>query len=238
MKPDYFSVEYGNTRIEYQVVRVFRQTVAIAVEPDMSVVVAAPIGSNDASIRALVRKRASWIIKQQSYFQQFAPRNSRRRFVSGETHLFLGRDYRLKVTHASVDGVRISRSFIWVESTSSLGPSSVENQMAAWYLARAQEQFAARLQVSAARLSHWVEIRLPSLRVATLAKNWGSINSRGQLVLNTRLVQAPIDSIDYVISHELCHLIEPNHSRAFWDLFFQVMPDWEMRKGRLEKLLA
>jgi predicted metal-dependent hydrolase len=60
----------------------------------------------------------------------------------------------------------------------------------------------------------------------------------GRLLLNRRLVQAPVDAVDYVITHELCHIAEPHHGSSFFELLDKVMPDWERRKQRLERLMA
>ncbi|MEZ5745346.1 MAG: M48 family metallopeptidase [Paracoccaceae bacterium] len=69
-------------------------------------------------------------------------------------------------------------------------------------------------------------------------QRWGSMSPAGRLLLNRRLVQAPVDAIDYVITHELCHVAEPHHGTAFFELLYKVMPDWERRKQRLERAMA
>ena len=60
----------------------------------------------------------------------------------------------------------------------------------------------------------------------------------GRLLLNRRLIEAPVDAIDYVITHELCHIAEPNHRAAFYELLDRVLPDWQHRKQRLERIMA
>ena len=60
----------------------------------------------------------------------------------------------------------------------------------------------------------------------------------GRLLLNRRLIEAPVDAIDYVITHELCHIAEPNHEAAFYELLDRVLPDWQHRKQRLERIMA
>ena len=109
-------VQYGEHRIAFSVVRRDRKTLEIGVEPDATVVVAAP---RDASIEAIcekVRRRAAWVRRQQRFFSQFLPRTPARRFVSGETHLYLGRQYRLKVIACEKPGVKLIRGFIVVRS--------------------------------------------------------------------------------------------------------------------------
>ena len=90
-------LRYGEQEIQYEIVRRPRKTLEIAVEPDASVVIAAPEDATPDAIEAKLRKRAAWVTRQQRYFSQFLPRTPERRFVAGETHLYLGRQYRLKV---------------------------------------------------------------------------------------------------------------------------------------------
>ena len=92
-----WQIEYGQQVIEFSIVRRERKTLEIAVEPDMSVVVAAPLDAPIAAIETKVRRRAAWISRQRRFFAQFLPRTPQRVFISGETHLYLGRQYRLKV---------------------------------------------------------------------------------------------------------------------------------------------
>lgn len=71
-----------------------------------------------------------------------------------------------------------------------------------------------------------------------MAKRWGSLSAAGRLLLNRRLIEAPVDTIDYVIVHELCHMAEAHHGPEFYRLLDRVMPDWARRKARLEAKMA
>ena len=110
------SVQYGEHRIDFTIVRRERSTLEIAVEPDACVVVAAPKDAPLATIEEKVRKRAAWIQRQQRYFIQFLPRTPDRQYVAGETHLYLGRQYRLKVVPHVQAGVKLLRGFIVVQT--------------------------------------------------------------------------------------------------------------------------
>ena len=110
------SVQYGEHRIDFAIVRRERTTLEIAVEPDASVVVAAPLETTLVAIEEKVRKRAAWIRRQQRYFIQFLPRTPDRQYVAGETHLYLGRQYRLKVVPHLQATVKLVRGFIVVQT--------------------------------------------------------------------------------------------------------------------------
>ncbi|NNH60335.1 M48 family metallopeptidase [Rhizobium laguerreae] len=232
------SVTYGIRLLEFTVRRRERKTLEIAVEPDASVVVTAPIGATVEAIEAKVHKRAAWILKQQRYFSQFLPRTLEKTFVSGETHLYLGRQYRLRVSSGLKDQVSLKRGFIEVFSTRPNNCDFTQGLVDAWYLQRAHVKYRERLEASLERFAVPENFRPTGLIIRQLEMRWGSMSPAKRLMLNKRLIQAPVDAIDYVITHELCHIPEPNHGAAFYALLDRVMPDWSKRKDRLEEIMA
>lgn len=229
---------YGQTAIDFQVERRDRKTLEISVEPDLSVKIAAPRNATCIEIDAKVRKRAAWIKRQQSYFRQFLPRTPTRKFVAGETHLYLGRQYRLKVEQALADHVRFYRGYINVHTTRPKNEAHTKILVNAWYRERAKIKFEERLDTCTRLFSRPEAFTPKALMVRSLELRWGSMSAANRLLLNRRLIQAPIDAIDYVITHELCHMQERNHGKAFFDLLSATMPDWELRKAKLERLLS
>ena len=236
--PEHFSMLYGETRIDYQVVRRARKTLEIAVEPDASVVIAAPEDASLEAIEAKLRKRAAWVTRQQRFFAQFLPRVPPRQFLPGETHLYLGRQYRLKVVPHVQQAVKMMRGYFIVQTHRPLSPDVTQELLEAWYRERAHIKFAERIEINLTRFADAESHRPKGLTVRHLKQRWGSMSPGSRLMLNRRLIEAPIDAIDYVITHELCHVAEPNHGAAFYELLQRVMPDWEHRKIRLEKAMA
>ena len=102
---------------------------------------------------------------------------------------------------------------------------------------RRQQRFFG-LEASLVRFPDPEAFRPKGLIVRRMEKRWGSLSPSGRLLLNRRLIEAPVDTIDYVIAHELCHMAEPHHAAAFYRLLDRVMPDWAGRKGRLEEWMA
>lgn len=229
---------YGKKRIPYKLERRARRTLEIAVEPDMSVSVAAPLDASISDIEKKLKKRAAWIIRQQSFFQQFVPRTPERQYIGGETHLYLGRQYRLKVEQDLIDKVHYFRGRIWVRTTRPNSPRHTKALVTAWYKDRAKVKLAERLLICQHRFPKPNEVQPKIVSVRALKQRWGSMTVAGQLILNRRLVEAPVDAIDYVITHELCHMREPHHGTAFFDYLTEVMPDWRNRKAHLERVLA
>jgi hypothetical protein len=231
-------IRYGRHLIEFSVVRRKRTTLEIAVEPDAAVVVAAPLGASLESITEKVRKRASWVRRQQEFFLQFIPRTPPRHYIPGETHLYLGRQYRLKVIASERPGVKLWRGFIFAQSEKPKRLEVTRDLVNSWYRERARVKFAERLEINVNRFSNPEGLRPKGLIVRQLRQRWGSMSPKGRMLLNQRLIQAPIDSIDYVITHELCHIAEPHHGPAFFRSLNRVLPDWQRRKERLEHLLS
>ncbi len=228
-------IEFAGAKIAFRLRRSSRRTLAITVRPDLGVVVTAPRKAALENVLARVRKRAVWIKRQQRYFSEFLPQTPPRRYVSGETHRYLGRQYRLKVGEAVEADVKMRGRFIWVHTPRKTDTARVRELVEGWYLAHAKDRLTRSFAESVARLGTRLAIA-PRMQVRRMSKRWGSWTRRGGIWLNPDLVTAPASCIDYVVTHELCHAVHGNHGKEFWQLLRRVMPDWEMRKARLERV--
>lgn len=228
-------IEFGRESIRYEVqFLASRRTLGIEVHPDQRVVVRAPSGCPAELIAERVQKRASWISRQIADFQRYNPRTPQRQYLSGETHLYLGRQYRLKVVSGDVASVKLSRGYLTVTVSGVPDRERVRTMLHRWSLVRAREVFD---EVLAKNLRRYSITRQPRLIVRAMLSRWGSLSQAGTMTLNSRLICAPRACIEYVITHELCHLIHRDHDASFYRLLGQVMPDWEKRKQRLEAAL-
>lgn len=229
------SFVYGDERIAFE--RVVRKQasdrVLIKVHPDCRVVVSAPQDAANEEVLAAVKQRSRWIYQQLRDFRQQQEHITPRQYISGESHLYLGKQYLLKVNvePQQPQGVKLLRGKLEVSVRSS-DPERVKNLLANWYKERAREVFARRLEALLEQ-ALWVNEK-PPLRLLAMQTQWGSCSPNGRITLNPNLVKAPRDCIDYVILHELCHLAEHNHSERFYRLMSQVMPGWEPVKARLD----
>ena len=238
MTGEHGHLRYGERVIPYRIVRRPRKTMEIAVEPDASVVIAAPMEASLEAVVAKLRQRAAWVVKQQRYFARFLPRTPRRRFLAGETHRYLGRRYRLKIVPHRQDGVKLLRGFIVVQTRQPRQSGIAKDLVEAWYGRCAQVKFPQRMAACRQRFPEPDAFRPHGLIIRQSRRWWGSMSPAGRLFLNRRLIEAPVVAIDYVITHELCHMAEPRHGVAFFKLLERVMPDWEQRKQQLEQFMA
>ena len=220
------AIKYGGKAITYSVLVSDRKTMEIAVHPDSSVVVKAPRNASEVDVQQRVGLRARWITKQINYFQQFQPRTPGRQYIGGETHLYMGRQYRLKVSTGNEVDVKLSRGYIFVTSVGRPTSDIVRLLLDEWYLGKARCKFAESLDRCFPHFQR-MGYTLPAMHIRRMRTRWGSMSSSGLLTLNRDLIRAPRECIDYVVTHELCHLEHKDHSRAFYRLLEQVMPDWE-----------
>lgn len=225
------TVVYGNSRIDFELTYSTRKTLGIVVRQDQRVVVTAPEGSNLDDIKALVHKRGSWILKQQQELECYPGPPPPREYVSGETYTYLGRRYRLKVLASPKDIVKPTRGRLRVYAQDH-DPARVKHLVEAWYRTRAKHIFAQRLETCYLRAKH-LGIPYPTLSIRKMKTRWGSCPGPGRILLNVYLVQAPVACIDYVILHELCHLVEANHGPRFEALMNRLLPDWQERREML-----
>lgn len=230
---DHRQIRFGSREINFSLLLADRKDLAITVHPDLRVSVTAPRGYSDEEVCARVRKRAAWIARQLTRFEQLHPLPSKKRYVSGETHRYLGRQYRLKVSRGEDEGVKLSGPFILVTTKEVSRGSRVKELVDRWYRDRAHvmlPRYVAKCLSSARSL----EVGQPSVQIRRLAKRWGSCTRTKTILLNTELIRTPPYCIEYVVMHELCHLRVHDHSPRFFQLLTRCMSDWSKRKARLD----
>jgi predicted metal-dependent hydrolase len=194
-------INFTGERIEFKIRRAKRKTLAIAVRPDLSIVVTAPSRANVDVIKAKVIKRAAWIRKQRIYFERFLPPVPPRRYISGETHRYLGRQYRLKFLSAIQESVKLKGQYLRVETPHRHDAKRVRFLLDAWYLEHARLIFLRSIDACLPALHGRIK-GAPTLYLRRMPKRWGSWTQRGAIYLNPELVSAPSSCIDYVVMHE------------------------------------
>jgi predicted metal-dependent hydrolase len=230
---EYF-LHYGSLQVPFQIEFRNRKSLAITVHPDQRLEIVAPKGCDPDLLLKRIERRQCWILKQWRYFEQFHPASPAPNYVSGETYLYLGRQYRLKVQAAHAEAVKLVGRFLHVWTRDKANRNRKQQLVEEWYRSHAEHLFLNRITM-------WLE-KSPSLRLDVLPKltirrmlnRWGSCTKSGNILLNPELVQTPIHCVDYVIVHELCHRLIHNHNPAFYRLLTRCLPDWEKRKARLE----
>jgi len=207
----------------------------VKVYPDLRVEAILPDNGDITLAQSKLRKKARWIARQIDYFEQFLPAPPPKEYVGGETHYYLGRQYRLKIQEYRQEYVKLVGKYFQVYTADKHDAKRIRELLENWYFEHASGLFQKRLD----RLEYVIrqlKVEEPSFKIRSMKNRWASLSGRGGVItFNVELLKAPLPCIDYVIVHELCHLKYPNHSREFYRLLQSIIPDWRERKERLEK---
>jgi hypothetical protein len=233
------TLHFGGETVSFVIERTTRRkTVSISIGYD-GVHVLAPSDLDDDRIVEIVRRKGSWVLRKQALYRELGGAPIVREFVSGETYHYLGRQYRLKViADKSVVVCRITArgstllALVPIDGGTLIRRPAVRSALRHWYRDHARPHFQARARVMAERLG----VPTPTVHVVDQSKRWGSCDAGGRIRLNWRLIMAPISLVEYVVAHEVCHVIEHSHSRTFWRTMEIIMPDYEKRARELDRL--
>lgn len=229
-------IKFGSKQIAFSLDYKERKSLTIKVHPDSRVEVIAPKSAEEKVVLNKVREKAPWILKQIAQFNSYRPATPTRRFVNGETHLYMGRQYRLKVIKKTINSIKVYNGWIHMQALR-IAATSLVVQLYKWYTDRARIIFNEILAKVMPRFKRY-GVLAPDIIIRKMSKRWGSCTSSGKIILNTELIRASRPCIEYVIIHELCHLVHRNHSKTFYNLLNRLMPDWEKWKRKLEFSLA
>ena len=183
---------FGKEKILYRIVFSKRRTLGIKVYPSGEIVLLAPEGTSEDVIKQKLQKRASWILKQQAYFKSFGVRSPEKRYVSGESHYYLGKQFLLRVSEGKINSVRYKGRCFEVICTS---PDKTRDLMKSWYREHAKLKFAEYAEPIIVRFARYGVAPI-SLYVQEMENRWGSCTPKGKIILNTELIKAPRPCIE------------------------------------------
>lgn len=219
-------------KIEFQVIRrPRRRTASISVKPDGTVRVLVPASLSDDQVTELVERKSTWIQNKISHFEAIRSNEKDKEYVSGESVIYLGRSYRMEVVEdASSDAVKLMNGRFIVRVHHGLDHENRKFQIRARFSVWYQQKAAVRLREKVVRFAKQMKIAPTTVGVKGYTSRWGSCHSDGRLYFNWRIIMAPHSVVDYVVVHELAHLVHGNHSKKFWKLVESILPDYTERK--------
>jgi hypothetical protein len=209
-----------------KIIRTKRKNIALVISHDATLVVRAPMRTPLSYIEKLVEEKFAWIERKMREFEK-RPKATKKTFLEGEEFLYLGKKYKLALT----DGLKIETTedlellfphvFLW----------RAHQRMHDWYKKQAQEIISERTKIMAEKLN----LKYASIKISNAKTNWGSCGPKNSLNFNWRLIMAPEAVIDYVIIHELMHILEKNHSRHFWNKVADAMLEYKTARKWLRE---
>ncbi|MDL1163980.1 SprT family zinc-dependent metalloprotease [Yersinia pestis] len=206
-----------------------RRKLTITVERDSSVVVHAPEGTSDEKIKQVVDLKRQWIYEKINHPQKYQdlPHAPGKELINGESIYYLGRQYRVEIIKTGLSEVKFSQRFLIPDGTMSNRAEALRK----WYVERAKEKIAPKVDYYARQLG----VDVAMTRIVDNRYRWGSCTLNDNVNINWKLIKAPMFVIDYIIVHELAHLIEANHTPRFWNIVRAQAPTMEKAKNWLRE---
>lgn len=216
--------------LEYKIVRSpKRKRLTISVERDRAIIVHAPEGTSEETVQRVIDAKRQWLLAKLRHPQKYQdrPHPPGKEVVNGESAPYLGRDYRIEIAETATGEVEFSQCFVVPASHQARRRDVLRD----WYIARAKEKILDRVEQHARELG----VKFEAARIVDNQYRWGSCTINNNINFNWRLIKAPMFVIDYVIVHELAHLIETNHTSRFWNIVHANSPTMEKAKTWLKE---
>ncbi len=214
-------------KLDYKIQFSNRKTLNISVERDRSVIVRAPENLSLNKIEEIVQSKRNWIKDKINHVQKYPIDFKAKEFVSGETLLYLGRNYQLLVVDENFEGIRFNQSFL----ISKLNQKNANQLFKEWYLAKALEKIKPLSKKYATNLG----VNYNECKTSEMKYRWASCTPKNNILFNWRIIKAPMYVLEYLVAHELVHLIEHNHTPEFWNILSIQVPNYEKAKQWLKE---
>lgn len=209
-------------KIDYSIVYSNRKTMSIVIERDRSVIVRVPHNTSEEFIAEEVEKRKRTISKKINHNQKYPLEKQSKEFVSGESLLYLGKPYQLYVVKEPIEGIIFDSKFI----ISKRNQFQAKELFQDWYQKSATEIIVPK----AVAIAKQIGVSFNKINILDLKYRWGSCTPKDNIHFNWRLIKAPMNVIEYIIVHELTHLLEANHSPEFWNRVRTSLPRYTSAK--------
>ena len=211
-----------------KIVRTSRKTIALIVNQEGQLIVRAPKRVSNQRIWAFIEEKKAWIIEKQAAAREKRSRTAGHTFAPGESFLYLGEAYPLEIVPAARPALSLTNGAFRLASSAA---PRARDAFTRWY----RQQARVVLEERTRRLAEYHRLKFETLRISSAKTRWGSCSSLGTLSFTWRLVMAPLAVIDYVVIHELAHLVEKNHSTRFWEKVAAMMPDYAEKRRWLKE---
>lgn len=224
---------HNEASIDYRLVYKKRKTLGIYIDVYGNIELRVPPTTKEGAVHRLLEEKWAWILRHQQEQREKTKGFKEKIYRDGEEMLYLGQHYPLKVI---VDATRKNFSVALIDEALVIqGPGADEDQMKQVMTSFYKKQCK---QIIDQRIRYWqsnFKVKPRKISIRSNKKHWGTCNSNRELTFNWRLAMAPLSVVDYVVVHELCHMVHMNHDRSFWRLVGKLMPDYKEKMAWLEQ---
>jgi predicted metal-dependent hydrolase len=214
-------------QFEYEVKYSHRKTLNITVERDRKIIVRAPEHLSIESIEKIVQSKRQWIKEKLNHAQKSPLVPESKEFISGETLMYLGKNYQLLVVDEEIDGIEFNQRFHIARKNQ----SNANELFKKWYLKQALDKIKPLADEYAKNLG----VKYNGCKTSEMKYRWGSCTPSNNIIFNWRIIKAPTYVVSYLVAHELVHLIEDNHTPRFWNILSIQVPNYQKAKDWLKK---
>ncbi len=228
------TVTISSGEVEIDIVRSSRRTVALYVKPGGTLLIRAPWYVPVSMLMQFVRQKTGWIERQMKRLKDVRPLSEQMTVTDGSIIPFMGRDLTVWVTAGSRATAVLNENELHLTLQGDLSPERITALTEGWYLREAKKYFSSRTEELAALHSGLLPAPGP-VNVRKMKRRWGTCHSNGAVWFNRELIKKERELIDYVIIHELCHLVHHNHGSGYYALLGRIIPDFREMRKRLQQ---
>jgi predicted metal-dependent hydrolase len=226
-----------SSEIQYRIIFSRRRTISLIVSPDKGVVVRAPYRTSLKSIDRFVQEKSGWIRKHLERHSELTRINTGKEYSDGESHLYMGKEYYLKIVGSDKLFIRQYEDIIEAGTKDTGDILKIKVLLDKWYQQKAQDVFGAKLEELVNRFINY-SFSPTGFAVRPLKSRWGSCSSGGRITISSELIKLDPRYAEYVIVHELCHLKHHNHGKEFYRLLEELIPDYRGIRKELRRFLT
>ncbi len=224
-------IKYKDKIINFRLVKKKKKNLSIIVKNSGEIIAYSPLKLKYQEIERIILSKGDWILNKKELIENNNSRKKKRKYIDGDLFLYLGEKYRLKIINRDkIKGtkIRLEKEFLKIEKDSSkeFSKEKIIESLYKWYRERAKKIIEERVIFFGKKYNfNYGEIKIKKVK-----RYWGSCSAKGELNFNLKLIMAPIEIIDYVILHELCHTIHHNHRKEYWNLVEKYVVDYKVKR--------
>ena len=228
-------IKFKNQEIEFEIIRSSRKTIGIIVNADQELIVRSPQRTSIKNIKNLLKEKENWILEKLAKMSEIKAPPKDKEFVRGETLYFLGKEYKLiPIAEANIKSLKIElveENLIIIfpaelEDNKEKRKTEIREKLISWYRSQAKIKINELINIH----KKYLDVEPNKIVIKKQKKRWGSCSGKKNLNFNWKIIMAPLKVIEYLVVHELVHLIHPNHSKDFWQTVAEIIPDYEEKK--------